>query len=43
MTTSWESLGGTLISPLRAVAWGGDRLDVFGVGTDSGLLHRWRS
>jgi hypothetical protein len=41
---SWgdrESLGGVLTSPPKVVAWGPDRLDVFAVGTDSALWHRW--
>ncbi len=37
----WESLGGVLESPPNAVAWGPNRLDVFVVGTDSALWHRW--
>jgi len=47
----WESLGGILESPLNgprlatnsvdAVAWAANRLDIFGVGTDSALYHRW--
>jgi len=37
----WESLGGVLESPPRVVAWGPNRLDIFAVGTDSALWHRW--
>ena len=37
----WESLGGILESPPQAVAWGPNRLDVFVVGTDSAMWHRW--
>ena len=37
----WESLGGVLESPPRVVAWAPNRLDVFVVGTDSALWHRW--
>jgi hypothetical protein len=37
----WESLGGVLQSEPVAVSWGPDRIDVFAVGTDSGLWHRW--
>jgi len=45
----WESLGGTLETPLTgarlsgidAVAWAANRLDIFGVGTDCALCHRW--
>lgn len=37
----WESLGGVLESPPKAVAWGPNRLDIFALGTDSALYHRW--
>src|SRR6266567_4475090 len=47
----WESLGGILETPLNgprdsvtaidAVAWAANRLDIFGVGTDCALYHRW--
>jgi hypothetical protein len=37
----WDSLGGILLSPPRATAWAADRLDVFAVGGDSGLWHKW--
>jgi hypothetical protein len=37
----WESLGGILESPPRVVAWAPNRLDIFVVGTDSALWHRW--
>jgi hypothetical protein len=37
----WESLGGILESPPHAVAWGADRLDIFAIGTDSAMWHRW--
>lgn len=49
----WESLGGILEAQLGtvdggddrarvdAVAWAANRLDIFGVGTDSALWHRW--
>ena len=37
----WESLSGILESPPRVVAWAPNRLDVFAVGTDSALWHRW--
>ena len=37
----WESLGGTVVSSPEAVAWGPDRLDVFALGTDHALWHRW--
>jgi repeat uncharacterized protein DUF346 len=38
---SWESLGGLVNFDFAAAAWGPDRLDVFGVGPDSALYHRW--
>src|SRR6266849_6441522 len=37
----WESLGGVLESPTRVVAWAPNRLDIFVVGTNSALWHRW--
>jgi hypothetical protein len=37
----WEGLGGILESPPVAVSWGPNRLDVFAMGTDSALWHRW--
>ena len=37
----WESLGGVLESPPDAAAWAANRLDIFAVGTDSALWHRW--
>jgi hypothetical protein len=37
----WESLGGVLSSPPSAVAWGPNRLDIFALGTDQALWHRW--
>jgi hypothetical protein len=37
----WESLGGTVVSPPATVSWGPDRLDVFALGTDHALWHRW--
>jgi Common central domain of tyrosinase len=37
----WESLGGILASPPGAVSWGPNRLDVFVVGTDHAMWHRW--
>ena len=37
----WESLGGILESSPRVVAWAPNRLDIFVVGTDSALWHRW--
>ena len=37
----WESLGGLLVSPPQAVTWGPNRLDLFALGTDHALWHRW--
>src|SRR5262249_13361133 len=38
--TGYESMGGAITKPPKAVAWGPNRLDVFVVGTDSGLYHK---
>lgn len=43
-TSAWggyESLGGVILSDPVTVSWGPDRLDVFALGTDSALWHRW--
>lgn len=37
--TDWESLGGVFTSGPTVVAWGLNRLDVFGVGTDNAVYH----
>jgi hypothetical protein len=39
----WESLGGQLApaSAPAASSWGADRLDVFAVGVDDAIWHRW--
>ena len=37
--SAWERRGGILIAPPQAVSWGPNRLDVFGIGTDSALYH----
>ena len=37
----WESLGGVLQSQPVAVSWGPNRIDVFAMGDDSALYHRW--
>ena len=34
-------LGGICIDEPRVTSWGSDRLDVFVVGTDGGLYHKW--
>ncbi len=36
---AWTSLGGSIFSKVSAVSWSPNRLDVFGVGRDSSLLH----
>jgi hypothetical protein len=38
--TDWEALGGVFKSPPSAVHWGGDRLDIFGLGTDNQMFHK---
>jgi hypothetical protein len=38
-SSSWENLGGNLISNPAVVSWGPNRLDIFGVGTDHALYH----
>jgi hypothetical protein len=37
----WESLGGIIESPPTVVSWGPDRLDIFALGTDQAVWHRW--
>jgi nucleoside phosphorylase len=37
----WESLDGNLQSPPSAVSWGRNRIDIFGVGIDSTIHHKW--
>ncbi|HEY6323042.1 MAG TPA: hypothetical protein VJA16_15940 [Thermoanaerobaculia bacterium] len=40
----WEHLGGLFLSPPdapAAVSWGPNRLDIFGVGQDQGMYHKW--
>ena len=37
--SGWNRLGGVLIAAVEAVSWGPNRLDVFGIGTDSALYH----
>ena len=39
--SNWEPLGGVLTSPPAAVNWGPNRLDIFGLGQDHALWHRW--
>ena len=37
----FEGLGGVLTTPPVAVSWAGDRIDVFGRGTNGNLYHKW--
>jgi hypothetical protein len=37
---TWESLGGVLVYPPKAVSWGANRIDVFSVGTDNACWHQ---
>ena len=39
--SGWESLGGSLMSPVSAVSWGSNRLDLFALGVDHALWHKW--
>jgi Repeat of unknown function (DUF346) len=37
----WQNLGGSLATPPAAVSWGTNRMDIFAVGPDTTLWHRW--
>ena len=37
----WENLGGPIISSPDAASWASNRIDVFAVGEDDALWHRW--
>jgi hypothetical protein len=39
-TVPWQSLGGVFTSTPAAIAWGNDRVDVFGVGLDRGIYTK---
>jgi hypothetical protein len=39
--SGWEALGGGCASRPEVVSWGPDRLDVFVVGEDGDLWHKW--
>jgi hypothetical protein len=39
--TNWESLGGTCLSAPAVTSWGTNRLDIFSIGIDSQLYHKW--
>ena len=41
VVNSWESLGGQIISGPAVCSWGPGRLDVFGLGTDSAVWHKY--
>jgi hypothetical protein len=38
--TGWEALGGTFTSPPAVASWASNRLDIFGLGTDSQMYHK---
>ncbi|EDX76346.1 hypothetical protein MC7420_4602 [Coleofasciculus chthonoplastes PCC 7420] len=38
--SSWQKLGGTLISSPAVTAWGEEQMDVFAIGWDSQLYHK---
>jgi hypothetical protein len=38
--SAWQALGGTFTSAPAAIAWGADRVDVFGVGTDHAMYQK---
>ncbi|RAQ67955.1 carbohydrate-binding protein, partial [Aspergillus flavus] len=37
----WESLGGVATSPVSAVSWASNSIDLFVKGTDNALWQRW--
>src|SRR5438445_212035 len=39
--SGWESLGGLLTCLPSAVSWGPDRLDIFALGGDNAVWHKW--
>jgi hypothetical protein len=36
----WESLGGSVFSPVSAVSWAANRLDLFVTGGDSAIYRK---
>jgi hypothetical protein len=36
----WERLGGVFTSPPAVTAWGQNRLDIFGIGTDGAMYYK---
>jgi len=43
MSSTWKSLGGTVLGALVVVSGDGIRLDVFWQGTDLKFYHKWRN
>ena len=39
--TGYERMGGICLGQPEVVAWGPNRLDVFVIGTDRVLYHKW--
>ncbi len=39
--TGWDPLGGVFSSPPAVASWGSGRLDIFGIGTDNQMYHKW--
>ena len=39
--TIWKEVKGTCISAPAVASWGENRLDIFAIGLDSGLYHKW--
>jgi hypothetical protein len=37
----WETLDGLLTSPFSVTAWAPDRLDIFALGGDNAVWHKW--
>jgi hypothetical protein len=40
--TAWDALGGVFNSRLAANSWGANRLDLFALGTDNLIYHKYR-
>ena len=39
--SGWEDLGGVIVAGPTVSSWSGNRLDVFGTGTDNHMWHKW--
>jgi hypothetical protein len=39
--SGWTSLGGIFTSIPAAVSWSQGRIDIFGIGTDGGMYHKY--